>query len=323
MKPEPVVVETVPCPLCGCTHFTQLFEARDLLHGRPGAFAVARCERCSHLFTTPRPPVASLSEYYPSDYKPYANIPVHKKSTPVRRWLSSVFHLYMNSNDVIDIVRQEGSRLLELGCASGTYLHSQGKYGLQLFGVEFAEQPATFAREQLGLNVFHGQLEEADFEDDFFDGVVAWMVMEHLPAPRQTLQEIRRVLKPGGTFAFSIPNAGSWEFAVFRRYWYALDVPRHLSHFSPDTVTRLLEEEQFHLRKIYYQINSDNILASLGYVLRATLGANVISDWLMHFPDNSSKFVRFIIRPFFQPMAWLLSGLHQSGRITVLAEKRL
>lgn len=323
MNHGPIKPETVPCPLCRCSQFIELFEARDLLHGRPGVFGVARCVQCSHMFTTPRPAVAALGEYYPSDYKPYANIPVHKKPGLFHRLLSDAFHVYMRSHDVLDVVRSEGSRLLELGCASGTYLHAQRKYSLQLFGVEFAEQPATFAREQLGLNVFHGQLEEAHFADDFFDGVVAWMVMEHLPDPRQTLREIHRVLKPGGTFAFSIPNAGSWEFAVFRQYWYALDVPRHLSHFSRDSITRLLESERFHVRSVYYQINGDNIVASLGYVLRAKFGSNMISDWLIHFPDNSSRIVRFVIRPLLQPIAWLLSTLHQSGRVTILAEKQI
>lgn len=313
-------LESVPCPFCGEHNNTILFSAKDLLHGLPGSFGIARCLRCSGIFTNPRPPAHKLLEYYPKDYAPHRERePIDGRASLFRKILGKVFHWYMTSFDTIDI--QRGNRLLDLGCATGEYLHAQRKYGGELFGIEFVESAAALARRQYGLKVFVGTLEEAGFEAEFFDGVTGWMFLEHVPSPRQTLQEIHRILKPNGSLAFSVPNAGSWEFSFFRDRWFALQAPTHLTHFTPATAKAILAQTGFTVERIWHQVNIDNIVASTGYSLRHLRGITRIANWLADFPNNNSTIARFVVRPLLQPVAWMFSLLRQSGRMTILARK--
>lgn len=315
-------LESVPCPFCGEHENTTLFSAKDLLHGLPGLFGIVRCLRCSGIFTNPRPPAHELPKYYPKEYAPHRKREqVNKRGSPFRKILGRVFHWYMTSFDTIDILFKPGSKLLDLGCATGEYLHAQRKYGTELFGIEFVESAAELARRQYGLKVFARTLEDAAFEAEFFDGVTGWMFLEHVPSPRHTLQEIHRILKPNAFLAFSVPNAGSWEFSIFRERWFALQAPTHLTHFTPATATALLGRTGFTVEQIWYQVNIDNILASTGYTLHDVTGFIRIANWLADFPNNNSFITRFVVRPFLQPVAWVFSLLQQSGRMTILARK--
>jgi len=225
----------------------------------------------------------------------------------------------MRPYDTIDLPLEPGHSLLELGCASGAYLLKQQERGLTVRGVEFAAEPSQFAREHLHLDVFTGQLEDAAFADASFDGVAAWMVLEHVPSPAKTLDEIHRILKPTGWLAFSVPNAGSWEFSMFQQDWYSLDVPRHCSHFSIPFLSRLLQEHGFTVERIYHQRNIDSILGSIGNRLISRGHTGSMARAWADFPSKTVGPARFVIRPLLQPLAWLFSALRQSGRITVLA----
>ena len=70
-------------------------------------------------------------------------------------------------------------------------------------------------------------------------------MLEHLPEPLATLAEVRRVLRPAGVAVIGVPNAASLQARLFGRYWAAYDAPWHLTHFTPGTLGRLLEQAGF------------------------------------------------------------------------------
>ena len=90
------------------------------------------------------------------------------------------------------------------------------------------------------------------------------MMLEHVPWPQITVEQVARVLKPGGLFVFSVPDAGAWEFGAFGRHWYALDCPRHLTHFDQRGLTALLRNHRLSPVKWKSQRNVSYILGSLG-----------------------------------------------------------
>lgn len=117
-------------------------------------------------------------------------------------------------------------------------------------GIEPAAEVARRAIEH-GFEVRVGSLEEtvtADphtFAPNSFEAVFAWMVIEHLHDPVATLRLTRELLKPGGTLSFSVPNFGCWERRAFGQFWYALQLPTHLQHFTTAALRRLLESSGF------------------------------------------------------------------------------
>jgi SAM-dependent methyltransferase len=87
-----------------------------------------------------------------------------------------------------------------------------------------------------------GVLESLDLPAAGFDVVVLWHVLEHLSDPGATLVQVGRLLRPGGTLLVGVPNFGSAEAQLCRDKWFHLDVPRHLAHFTWDSLERALDQ---------------------------------------------------------------------------------
>jgi SAM-dependent methyltransferase len=103
----------------------------------------------------------------------------------------------------------------------------------KLFGVEMSDVVANRARERSGAEVFVGDILDAPFAPGSFDAITCFHVFEHLYQPRDVLAKISAWLKPGGVFYTMMPNIDSAGARLFGSYWYALELPRHLYHFSP------------------------------------------------------------------------------------------
>jgi SAM-dependent methyltransferase len=142
-----------------------------------------------------------------------------------------------------------GRRVLDLGCRDGALSRTYAE-GNSLVGVD-ADREALAEAEKLGIETRWADLDEPlPFEEASFDVVVAGELLEHLRDPRRVVSEVRRVLRPGGTFVASVPNA----YRLKNRVRFLLghkpeDDPTHLQMFSADEVRGLLdgfEEPQLH-----------------------------------------------------------------------------
>ena len=236
-------MEKTNCNLCGADDTGLIYAERDRWLGLPGSFRLVCCRRCGLAYLNPRPAPEDMAFYYPATYAPHRAVPGDETSL-----LSYLNHTcrYGKRTAVIRSARPEGGRLLDVGCATGGFLHLVGLSGSwEICGVEPNADAAHYARDRFGLDVVEGTLRDALFSDAYFDVVTMWEVIEHLHDPRSTLLEIHRVLKPGGMLVISTPNLSSWGAAFFGRYWMGLDVPRHLYVFSPRTLRQLLRRTGF------------------------------------------------------------------------------
>jgi 2-polyprenyl-3-methyl-5-hydroxy-6-metoxy-1,4-benzoquinol methylase len=266
----------------------------------------------------------SLGMYYPDDYGPYKkqlNVNGEKSSSilakaKTNKLLSRVFSTFQNFGYWIPPL-PPGATALDIGCANGDFLLGLAERNWSLYGVELAEEPAAFARDVLGLNVYTGTLEDADFPDGFFDVIFAFMVVEHLTDPLVTLREVKRTLKHGGYFVISVPNAGSWQLKVFRGAWRPLEVPRHMSHFTPKTIHLLMEKSGLSLEKIIFQRTVSDIIVTIGYWLRNSGVKPNFGQKLINFPKTRGLLTRFLLLPF----EWLQAVARQSSRMTVISRK--
>lgn len=311
--PENVILEHVSCPL-GCSKSDEVvLTGRDLLHDLPGEFPVVKCNTCGLMRTTPRPTPETIGFYYPDDYGPYLGTQVRQAgpTSNLRKLLVSQLKRVINFNTQC-LPSLVPGRMLEVGCASGAFLHHMACQGWQVEGIEFSEKAAKAAA-QLGYRVHTGSLETAPPPDESFDLVVGWMVLEHLHDPIGGLKRLREWAKPGAWLVLSIPNAKSLEFRFFKEKWYALHVPNHLHHFTPETIRQALQTSGWTLEKIHHQRVLSNLIASTGYFLRdkgyAKLGKKFID-----FPEQGGRWVYALY-----PLAWLFSVFGQTGRMTVWA----
>jgi len=310
-----VLMQDVGCPL-GCKQGDEIIlTGHDLLHDLPGEFTVVKCQSCGLMRTNPRPTPETMGFYYPDDYGPYIGTRVKENASNKKSWLKKVFQLFVNSNTT-RLPNLPVGRMLELGCASGAFLHEMANKGWQVEGIEFSERAAKEA-EKLGYKVYAGSLETAPTPDEKFDLIVGWMVIEHLHEPVLGLKKLAEWTHPRGYLVFSVPNAGSLEFKIFKDKWYALQVPTHLYHYTAKSIKQVLKASGWRLIKIHHQRVLGNLIASLGYELRGK-GFEKLGNKLIKFPENAGKW-NYILYPF----AWFLSLFGQTGRMTVWAERDL
>jgi 2-polyprenyl-3-methyl-5-hydroxy-6-metoxy-1,4-benzoquinol methylase len=308
-------MQDVTCPL-GCHAADEVVVVgRDILHNLPGEFTVVKCQACGLLRTNPRLTPDSIGKYYPDDYGPYVGTRVRdarqETVTKFRKLLKLIFRRIYNSN-ITNLPVMVPGRLLEIGCASGSFLHHMAGQGWQVQGIEFSEKAAKEAS-QLGYLVHTGPLETAPKPDEAFDLIVGWMVLEHLYDPVGSLKKLREWSKPTSWLALSVPNAGSLEFRLFKDKWYALQLPTHFHHFTPVTIEKVLSAGGWKLEKVYHQRVLNNLIVSTGYVLRDR-GYTSLGQRFINFPAHAGRLMYFLY-----PLAWLLSFFGQTGRMTIWA----
>jgi SAM-dependent methyltransferase len=128
-------------------------------------------------------------------------------------------------------------RYLDVGCGSGAALGAARALGWRVAGIEMNEAAAARAR-QFTEELYVGDILSAPIGAARFDVVTAFHVLEHLPDPVAALRRMLGWLDPDGLLVVEVPNAGGLGARLFGRAWSALELPRHLFHFSPETLAR-------------------------------------------------------------------------------------
>ena len=220
-----------------------LYPARDYISG--DAFEIVRCDACEAVFTWPIPALDELDRYYPQSY--------YRKSSG-RRFPAIVEFLQRRTyaSRARAVERALGGRkgrVIDVGCGPGWLLREFDARGWEAMGTELSSTAASFARDELKLNVESHELRDLKFPDRHFDAVTLWHVLEHMPEPSALLREISRVLKPGGVLLVGVPNWGSLGSRLSRSKWFQLDVPRHVNHFTAGRLKRELAAVGLEVRR--------------------------------------------------------------------------
>lgn len=314
--PPEVELEQISCPLgCPAGDDTVLV-ARDRLHNLPGEFTVVKCRKCALMRTNPRPTPGTIGFYYPEDYGPYQGTRVDFSKASgdhCPTWKRLARRVFQFNTERMPNLPP--SRMLEIGCASGSFLHRMAREGWEVEGLEFSEKAAESAR-SLGYIVHVGSLETAPEPTRQYDVVVGWMVLEHLHYPVLALRKLHRWTKPGGWLVVSVPNPNALEFRIFKDAWYALQLPTHLYHYTPKTLKMVLERGGWQVERIFHQRILSNLVASSGYVLHDKQCMPRLAKNLIHFPECAGRKHFFLY-----PLACVFSVFGQTGRVTVWARR--
>jgi SAM-dependent methyltransferase len=240
------VASKADCVLCDGALETVLDDVTDTRFGVPGRFSIARCVACGLEQTLPRPSQAALIALYRDHYNFTGT--TGRSYLRLRSWLHApgLYRLWLALDGDISFHRRPGrGRLLDVGCNEGRGLAFYRANGFAAEGLEANPVAAAAAREA-GF-VVHGEDLAAFRPATPYDVVVLSNVLEHFLAPRAALDEIRRLLRPGGEVWISCPNAASWLRSLAGRAWINWHVPFHIVHFRAPRLQALLEEAGFAL----------------------------------------------------------------------------
>jgi SAM-dependent methyltransferase len=139
--------------------------------------------------------------------------------------------------------------LLDIGCGAGNLLQAARKNGWNAQGLDVSAGAVQHVR-SLGYEVFEGELQDAAFPAQHFDVVTAAELLEHLIDPRPLLQEVARILRPGGLFWTTTPHARGLSGRMLGLKWRCVWPPEHLQLFSIRGLTKLLRDAGFRQLRI-------------------------------------------------------------------------
>jgi 2-polyprenyl-3-methyl-5-hydroxy-6-metoxy-1,4-benzoquinol methylase len=271
-------LEFVPnCPVCGGADRTLLYtDLTDRVFGiAPGKWMLYRCLTCKSAWLDPRPNQATIGKAYEHYYThvPEDDIAALPKSALVRqlhswqndyknaryglerrpagrfgRWLVSLVpSLQAKANTQCrHLLRPpvDGGRLLDIGFGNGGFLKIAGEMGWNAEGIDFDPKAVEVARAR-GLNVRCASAADLSEHAGQYDVITISHVIEHVYDPPGLLEDLYRLLKPGGSLWLDTPNLSSLGAQRFGRNWQALDPPRHLTLFTPNSLRGCLEKAGF------------------------------------------------------------------------------
>lgn len=217
------------CSLCGSSRLEHIW-SKD-------GYDLVRCRDCSLVFVANPPGPQALQKLYSFEAGYHSELgsdswAVQHHQNEAQRNLA-----------VLQRHSREG-RLLDIGCSTGLFLELARGAGFDASGIEYSPDSARVAQAK-GLDVAVGALTDGRYDEQSFDLVTLWDVIEHLPDPQATLAVAARLLKPGGLLVAKTPNCDGWYprlslmVAQWVGYWGHPDPPGHLFQFSTRTLTDL------------------------------------------------------------------------------------
>jgi len=235
------------CLVCESDDTAFILRCQDYLTGS-GNFDIYTCKNCGFTFTADPPEEADIEKYYDTgDYISHSDT---KKG-----FTNRLFHftrnlmLYRKRNIIRRATGLKTGTLLDIGCGTGYFAAFMKKGKWRVTGVEKDEGARNIAIGKFGLEVLK-ESETAGFREELFDCITLWHVFEHFHYPGKYLQDIHRILKPGGVCVIAMPNCSSFDAKYYRPFWAAWDVPRHLWHFTPDSFRIFTENNGFKVKGI-------------------------------------------------------------------------
>lgn len=235
-----MIEEVTTCPICQGTQFQNSIPCLD--HTTSGEmFHVKHCSSCGLGITSPRPVANDAARYYASSQ--------YISHTSSSKGIIDSIYLIVRSLTIKWKLRlvapflRDGA-LLDYGCGTGSFLTAVASKNIQAFGVEPSD-----ARKKINPAIaVVPSLQELTTRT--FDVITLWHVLEHVYSLRETLQRLTEMLSPNGAIFLAVPNHESPDAHHYKANWAAYDVPRHLWHFSRQSMATFLQQEGLHIVKV-------------------------------------------------------------------------
>jgi len=306
IKDDSSILSIPFCPLCDKPF--QLFLSNIKDPQTQDSFSIVHCDSCHLQKTMPEP--IDIKRYY-SDYYQGNRHGFTARICANRRvkWINP-FHV-------------KSGKLLDIGCGDGAFLLAAKSYDWKTFGTEMNPMKAK----KKGVLVFD-DIRQAENHAPF-DCITLWHTLEHMSDPLALLHRLRLLLSAGGVLWIAVPNAGGWQSQLFGKHWIHRDVPRHLYHFNPKSLQKLLNKAGFKMIQSAHQEFEYDVLGWSQSMLNCV---SKTPNQFFHLLTGKKKNARFfekiilylvgvVISAFSLPLLFF-SAMAKSGGTLIVAAKR-
>ena len=207
-------------------------------------FELYHDEELDMLITYPQPTLENLGRYYESiDYISHTD----SKRTLFEKCYHFIKSIALkNKLNLVNSLQPSKGSILDIGAGTGDFLSVVKENGWSIVGVEPSEKAKAIAKFK-GVSFVE---ETSELENNSFDVITMWHVLEHVPNLESQIKELKRLLKPNGSLIIAVPNFKSFDAKRYGKFWAAYDVPIHFWHFSKTAIKKLFAKEDMELVKV-------------------------------------------------------------------------
>lgn len=232
------------CPVCQSDSLQRIFDVKDYtVSGEE--FEVLQCNACTARFTQDVPGQDAIGRYYKSeDYISHTNTSkglINQLYQRVR-----VRTMKQKAAMVKKYTHLPSGQLLDIGCGTGTFLHTMQQEGWQVTGLEPDADARAVGKQQYGITSLPSP-ELFSLKPQSFNAITLWHVLEHVHALHDYMAQIKALMAPGGVLFVAVPNYTAKDARAYGPYWAGYDVPRHLYHFSPAAMKVLAQQHELQI----------------------------------------------------------------------------
>ncbi len=223
------------CPLCKSSAIKKRFACIDEF-ATGEQFDIFECTACGLAFTQNVPDEKEIDRYYESPaYISHSNTNkglVNRVYHIVRRIM-----LQKKARRVEKLTGLKSGKLLDYGAGTGHFARLMETRGWSVTAIEKNGKARELALKGFGFEMLPVEALSA-IKDKELDVVTMWHVMEHIQEPDRMWNELHRILNDKGIAIIAVPNSTSYDALKYKEHWAAYDVPRHLWHFTPNTIAQ-------------------------------------------------------------------------------------
>ncbi|WP_246175017.1 class I SAM-dependent methyltransferase [Tenacibaculum aiptasiae] len=206
------------------------------------SYEVMLNEEYDMLVTSPVP--SNLETYYLSEE--YISHTDSKKG-----FIDKIYQLVKNYTlkkklKLINSFNTESKTILDVGAGTGDFLKVCKENNWEIKGVEPSDKARKIAEEK--SIKLHKEITE--IKNTSFDVITLWHVLEHIPNLVEYTNQLKKLLKPNGVLIIAVPNYKSYDADYYKEFWAAYDVPRHLWHFSKNSIQKIFSNINMNVEKI-------------------------------------------------------------------------
>lgn len=231
-----VIIHHTSCPCCNALDIQEVLLIQDYTVSKE-IFPIWQCNSCYVRFTQNIPDEFSIAPYYQSSaYISHSDT----NEGIINKLYHTVRNITLKSKRALieQQTKIKNGNLLDIGAGTGAFANVMQQAGWHITGLEPDETARQIAFQKFNIK-FQPPNILYSLEKEQFDAITLWHVLEHVHDLHGYLQKFVEILKPNGKLFIAVPNYTSADAAMYKKYWAAYDVPRHLYHFSPKSIEHL------------------------------------------------------------------------------------
>jgi len=242
-------VETINCKICQSNVYEKFISLTDRFNISNNIFTLVKCE-CGFTYLNPRPNENEIIKFYNTKkYLPHSNISFFYK-------VAQKFSFLWKYRLIHKLIKKSG-KILDYGAGDGSFAN-------------------YLKSKNFNIDTFEPILKNktSKINDQKYDLITLWHSLEHIHDLNSCIDNIKNILNINGKILIAVPNVDSIESDIFKSDWVAYDAPRHLYHFNPESMKKLLDKHNIYIEKrvpvlqdtlfnIISSIKSENLLLKI------------------------------------------------------------